>query len=480
MCAMNIYAHSVETNMPTAEIKKRFNQMRAMKENTPVDNNINGGLQAPLEQDTVSFKGTKKIDKGVMQKLTPASIKALVLGLMATVGASTMTSCTDDFLERPRISVTVNQGDVIIDENTSMVINNINNNPRLSEEEIAAMLKPVLDRLDIIIANQEISLDKFQNLINIVTSLNITGDRMYEVLLQLGLNQEQIINLVTQISNGNDDMREDLTTIVNNTETMKQYLAQILALAGSINGTVNEIKNIQLIIQNWVEIIANNSQNPGSIPAGLMDKMNDILGKMQEIINNQNTAHQDRENIINVISSNMDAITRILNNIHLSGQERNDLLAESNRLAEIQNQILNRMDNNLAGFFQETWNRFDSMAEAERAFHLQILQYAADGNASLDEIKDLLRAGNDINLGNSGNLELIRVAIQGLRNDFNNLSPEILSRLDAILNKIPAGCNCNCDTAAIIARLEIIITKLQSGNHEGILDDLDNLNGALN
>ena len=342
------------------------------------------------------------------------------------------------------------------------------------------MLKPVLDRLDIIIANQEISKDNFQNLINIVTSLNITGDRMYEVLLQLGLKQDQIINLITQISNGNDDMREDLTTIVNNTETMKQYLAQILALAGSINGTVDEIKNIQLIIQNWVEIIANNSQNPGSIPAGLMDKMNDILGKMQEIINNQNTAHQDRENIINVISSNMDAITRILNNIHLSGQERNDLLAESNRLAEIQNQILNRMDNNLAGFFQETWNRFDSMAEAERAFHLQILQYAADGNASLDEIKDLLRAGNDINLGNSGNLELIRVAIQGLRNDFNNLSPEILSKLDAILNKIPAGCNCNCDTAAIIARLEIIITKLQSGNHEGILDDLDNLNGALN
>ena len=211
-----------------------------------------------------------------------------------------------------------------------------------------------------------------------------------------------------------------------------------------------------------------------------MDKINDILGKMQEIINNQNTAHQDRENIINVISSNMEAITRILNNIHLSGQERNDLLAESNRLAEIQNQILNRMDNNLAEFFQETWNRFDSMADAERAFHLQILQYAADGNASLDEIKDLLRAGNDINLGNSGNLELIRVAIQGLRNDFNNLSPEILSKLNAILNKIPAGCNCNCDTAEIIAKLEIIITKLESGNHEGILDDLDNLNGALN
>lgn len=479
MCAMNIYAHSVETNMPTAEIKKRFNQMRAMKENAPVDNNINGGLQAPLEQDTVSFKGTKKIDKGVMQKLTPASIKALVLGLMATVGASTMTSCTEDIWcdEHEIPGPTINQN---FSTEVNVTINSINNNPRLTDEQIAAMLKPVLDRLDIIIANQEISLDKFQNLINIVTSLNITGDRMYEVLLQLGLNQEQIINLVTQISNGNDDMREDLTTIVNNTETMKQYLAQILALAGSINGTVNEIKNIQLIIQNWVEIIANNSQNPGSIPAGLMDKMNDILGKMQEIINNQNTAHQDRENIINVISSNMDAITRILNNIHLSGQERNDLLAESNRLAEIQNQILNRMDNNLAGFFQETWNRFDSMAEAERAFHLQILQYAADGNASLDEIKDLLRAGNDINLGNSGNLELIRVAIQGLRNDFNNLSPEILSKLDAILNKIPAGCNCNCDTAAIIARLEIIITKLQSGNHEGILDDLDNLNGALN
>lgn len=479
MCAMNIYAHSVETNMPTAEIKKRFNQMRAIKENAPIDNNINGGLQAPLEQDTVSFKGAKKIDKEVMQKLTPASIKALVLGLMATFGASTMTSCTEDFwFDEDEIpGPTINQN---FSTEVNVTINSINNNPNLTDEQIVAMLKPVLDRLDIIIANQEISKDNFQNLINIVTSLNITGDRMYEILLQLGLKQDQIINLITQISNGNDDMREDLATIVNNTETMKQYLAQILALAGSINGTVNEIQNIQLIIQNWVEIIANNSQNPGIIPAGLMDKINDILGKMQEIINNQNTAHQDRENIINVISSNMEAITRILNNIHLSGQERNDLLAESNRLAEIQNQILNRMDNNLAEFFQETWNRFDSMADAERAFHLQILQYAADGNASLDEIKDLLRAGNDINLGNSGNLELIRVAIQGLRNDFNNLSPEILSKLNAILNKIPAGCNCNCDTAEIIAKLEIIITKLESGNHEGILDDLDNLNSALN
>ena len=117
--------------------------------------------------------------------------------------------------------------------------------------------------------------------------------------------------------------------------------------------------------------------------------------------------------------------------------------------------------------------------EIRRTSDVPIIILTALGDVS-ERITGLELGADDIDLGNSGNLELIRVAIQGLRNDFNNLSPEILSKLNAILNKIPAGCNCNCDTAEIIAKLEIIITKLESGNHEGILDDLDNLNGALN
>ena len=54
---------------------------------------------------------------------------------------------------------------------------------------------------------------------------------------------------------------------------------------------------------------------------------------------------------------------------------------------------------------------------------------------------------------------------------------KVLAKLQEILEKIPAGCK--CDSSQILAKLEIIIKELQNpeGNHEGVLDDLDDIFG---
>ena len=61
------------------------------------------------------------------------------------------------------------------------------------------------------------------------------------------------------------------------------------------------------------------------------------------------------------------------------------------------------------------------------------------------------------------------------------MNEETKSILLAILAKIPAGCNCeHVDLTVILEKLDIIIQNIQNnpgGNHEGILDDLDDLLG---
>jgi hypothetical protein len=74
--------------------------------------------------------------------------------------------------------------------------------------------------------------------------------------------------------------------------------------------------------------------------------------------------------------------------------------------------------------------------------------------------------------------DVLRLTLNEIKESIPNLSEQVVNKLNEILAKIPAGCNCKIDE--ILVKLELIITELQKNpSNEGIIDDLDELDDLL-
>lgn len=94
----------------------------------------------------------------------------------------------------------------------------------------------------------------------------------------------------------------------------------------------------------------------------------------------------------------------------------------------------------------------------------------------LDVLKAIKTATDD----NTDVLNIVAQSVDIMLEQFPNMHEEVKTLLIQILDKIPAACNCNIDE--VIAKLEIIITKItddKSNSNEGIIDDLDELENLL-
>ena len=97
--------------------------------------------------------------------------------------------------------------------------------------------------------------------------------------------------------------------------------------------------------------------------------------------------------------------------------------------------------------------------------------------ANLDEIIALMKDNKAI-LGSQENIQLLILnAMQAFKAEESQDHKDILDKLDKIANKASSGCNCKCDTSEILIVIKKIYDKMQ--NHEGILDDLEDLDQKL-
>ena len=109
-----------------------------------------------------------------------------------------------------------------------------------------------------------------------------------------------------------------------------------------------------------------------------------------------------------------------------------------------------------------------------------------DVNVDLSTIERMLadilaqsKANGNVLTSIEGKMNLLAITLEGIKtqlevNEADNKA--ILAKLDQILAKIPEKCNCNANLEVIIGKLDKIIENLKNGNnHEGVLDDLDDL-----
>ena len=109
------------------------------------------------------------------------------------------------------------------------------------------------------------------------------------------------------------------------------------------------------------------------------------------------------------------------------------------------------------------------------------------GNVDLSEIETMLadilaqqKANGNILTSQEAKLALIEVTLQAFMKQEAANDAAVQKKLQEILDKIPAGCNCgNVDLTVIINKLDKIIENMKDGKNEGILGDLGNLEDLL-
>lgn len=275
--------------------------------------------------------------------------------------------------------------------------------------------------------------------------------------------QAMLQSILDNIQNFNADLKSAVATVV---AKMDQLSAENKILLGDI---LNNVQNF------------NNDLKTGfAAVIGKMDKMsaeqrafyNTILRKIDKLDQNAQRGlgiliHQMAQN--NAISA---AMLNKLNTIiaKLDYANKNDRIFYNQAIA-LMSELLGKVDA-LGG-------KSDAILDA-------IANITLNSDVDLSKIEKMLadllaqeKANGNVLTSIDGKMNFIAVTLEGIKTAVEQLggdNKKILAKLDEILKKIPEGCKCDASLQVIIEKLDKIVEEIKKGNnHEGILDDLDNM-----
>lgn len=299
-----------------------------------------------------------------------------------------------------------------------------------------------------------------------------------------------------------------------------------------LTGADDEYVKSSNITQN-VTIEANITIKTGENLTTLLSLLNDIRGNfnrieelLKEIRNNNNT---DNAHIRNLLAAIQNAISNLNDNVTAGNEEQTKLLkAILSKLSDINSGVINlteaqadfatrllnkldKMDANQCGFAQKILDKLDKM-DANQVRNAEALLDAVlqlKGNCSewfnavlnaiqnksypeLQEILTAIRENTEVAQNTQAKITSLTVIFQAVMEDFRNQLEdahdelaEKLNRniklLEEILNKIPSKID-TVDLSQILDKLDELLQCCQAnqnggncGNHEGILDDLEEM-----
>lgn len=305
-----------------------------------------------------------------------------------------------------------------------------------SNEKLMEVLNAILAKIEASIAqNKEMDSTTHQllqtlidNVQNLKGSLSVTVEKLIEKIEELSADYKAILNeILVNVKDMNENMQNGFASVVNRFDQMsaeqREFVNQILARLDKMDE--NGQKGLALILE---QLGINNS-----ISADMLAKIEQVLAKL------------DRAN---------EADQKFYN-------QALALLAE----------LISKVD--------QLGGKADSILDA-------IGNISLDVNVDLSTIERMLadilaqsKANGNVLTSIEGKMNLLAITLEGIKtqlevNEADNKA--ILAKLDQILAKIPEKCNCNANLEVIIGKLDKIIENLKNGNnHEGVLDDLDDL-----
>ena len=305
-----------------------------------------------------------------------------------------------------------------------------------SNEKLMEVLNAILAKIEASIAqNKEMDSTTHQllqtlidNVQNLKGSLSVTVEKLIEKIEELSADYKAILNeILVNVKDMNENMQNGFASVVNRFDQMsaeqREFVNQILARLDKMDE--NGQKGLALILE---QLGINNS-----ISADMLAKIEQVLAKLDR-------AHEADQKFYNQALA---------------------LLAE----------LISKVD--------QLGGKADSILDA-------IGNISLDVNVDLSTIERMLadilaqsKANGNVLTSIEGKMNLLAITLEGIKtqlevNEADNKA--ILAKLDQILAKIPEKCNCNANLEVIIGKLDKIIENLKNGNnHEGVLDDLDDL-----
>lgn len=393
-------------------------------------------------------------------------------------------------------------------------INEGNKNDEKTNELLTAIFNKVQESID---QNHEMTEKTHELLWMIMDKIDSLDNNMKAGILA-------ILKHIDAASQANINLLIKLIVKVDQIDSGDKESTKILyAILAKIQESIDTNKEMdtktQLLLQSILENIQNFNGDLKTAVDKILAKMDQISAEnkvlLGDILNNIQNMNGDLKTGFAAVIENMDKMSaenRAFFNKVLAKLDKMDdnakaglamlikQMAENNTLTEMQlnklKQIIDKLDraheddlkfhNQSIALLSELLSKIDKLGDKADSILDAIGNISLDVNVDLSTIEKMLadilaqsQANGDVLTSIDSKMNLIAITLEGIKTQIEingGDNKAILKKLDEILAKIPDKCNCDKDLKIIIEILKKIAEEVGKGNnHEGILDDLEDL-----
>ncbi len=317
---------------------------------------------------------------------------------------------------------------------------------------------------------------------------------------------KQLIIKIDNIGSGDTESSKVLLEILEqikiSIEASKDMDAKTYALLQSILDNIQNFNGdlktaVDKILAKMDEMKAENKILLGDILNSVQNMNADLKSGFAAVIENQDKMSAENRAFYKEVLAKLDNMD---DNAKTGLAMLIKQMAENNTLNEMQlnmlKQIMDKLDkahqddlkfyNQSIALMSELLSKIDKLGDKADLILDAIKNITIDGSFDLSTIEKMLseileqsKKNGDVLTSIESKLNLVAITLEGIKTQIEIQGGDnkaILKKLDEILNKIPEGCKCDKDLNIIIEILKKIAIEVGKGNnHEGILDDLEDL-----
>ena len=407
-------------------------------------------------------------------------------------------------------------------------------NMKMSNDELIETLKEGNRTNQQILAEIKNVRKDIADIYAILSAVVTNQKEVINLLIADGKKADDIFNLINRFRKENNSNAEKILDAIagvgSQSEQIRDLLEQILAVGYDTNGAVKQglAKNNELLTEILKKLTVLGENDKAKV-----DLLTKILAKVTEDVANDKEVAKEQKKLMEAILAKIekmndqqvvffDAVLGKLDFMTEKGMKAVDIIV--NAITTGDESIVNAIEGlgdkgktALKGVIEAInkntevakgsydvlvaiLGKLDKLGDKADAIIVAISNIATGKEVDLSTIEQLLADikaqeeanGGKIDKGNSllteirDKLNFVGTIIEGIKTDIQDNHkdlmakfPDLIERLDKILAKIPDGCNCgDVDLTVIIDKLDLLIKVIkEGGNHEGILDDLDDLLG---
>ncbi len=347
-----------------------------------------------------------------------------------------------------------------------------------TNEILLAILNKVQESID---QNHDLTEKTHELMYMIMDKISKLDDNMKNGMLD-------IIKHIDEASEANVNLLIKLIVKIENIDNGDEETTKVLyAILAKIEASIEQNKEMDSKTHQLLQSILDNVQGLKGDLAAAVEALLSKLDQMTE--QNKVFLEQILTKLDNIDANGQKGLALILEQLAINNSISADML---NKI----DQVLTKLDraheddqkfyNQALALLAELVSKVDKLGDKADAILDAIGNISLDVNVDLSTIERMLadildqsKVNGDVLTSIESKLNLVAITLEGIKTQIEingGDNKAILDKLDEILAKIPDKCNCDKDLKIIIEILKKIAEEVGKGNnHEGILDDLEDL-----